>query len=208
MNKIITFVGIVLFLFGVLVIGSYHFFGLGGAVGGFVLFLALTKLAVHIVKQRFVQIGKALFDSKSRVLRDAEVTVHQVSKAPRVENSEIENRDCPTKFYFVDVTIKPAVSDGSTPFSCWDSTELLLVPFDAPTPDINAAEASDYDGPQCHIHDVTYVEPSDKDSDENSDENDESQRTQRLKLHVEVPEQTNRLKFQYYFETFGDVIVP
>ncbi len=201
MNKILIFVGAVLFLFGGLVVLGYHFFGLGGAVGGLVVFLILTKVAVGMIKQRFKQIGKALFESKSRVLRDATATVHEVCTAPRPENAESTPAGSETRFYFVDVTIKPAEHDGSTPFSCWDCSELMLVPFDAPAPNFDAEDDTEYEGPKCQIHDVIPM-------DESEGDEESCTRDQRLKLHVEVPRQTSRLKFQYYFETFGEVVVP
>lgn len=199
MNKLLVFIGIVLFLFGALTIGGYHLFGLGGACGGLILFLVLTKLTVCLVKKRFKQVGKALFDSKSKVLRNATAIVNKVSSAPRVENEDPPNAGAPTNFYFLDVTITPAPSDGTTPFHCWDYSELQLVPFEAPAPDFDAETSGECEGSQCHIHQVTPLDVS--------EENDSCTGGQRFRMHVEIPEQTNRLKFQYYFETFGDVTV-
>ena len=89
----------------------------------------------------------------------------------------------------------PADSDPNL-FSCWDCSELVLVPFDEPALDIYTEESEG----GCQIHDVSFPE--------SDDAGDKASSAQRLKLHIEVIQGVERLKFQYYFETFGELAIP
>jgi hypothetical protein len=208
MNKLLLVLGVTLLVFGSLLIGGYHYFGIGGAFVGLLLFLGLVKLAAGVIKRRFLGLGKALFESKSKVLRGATVQIHAVQPAPVPTHFEAEEEQhtpaTATRFVFVDCTITPAGTPANaedcTPFACWDSSELQLVAFDAPAPTYDSESSDEHEGPQCEVHDVQCLDS----------ENEDSKRSgaQHLKLHVAVPEGLTRLKFQYYFETFGDVTLP
>lgn len=214
MNKILLFLLATLGIFGGLLVGGYAAYGLPGALGAFVLFCVGVKLLIGHVKRKFLGLGKALFDAKSRVLRDAEVTVHGVQTAPKVEldvEVELEDEDDPaqpspeTKFFFLDVTIVPKESEGDTPFQCWDSTELELVSFDAPVRTMDDEALDSDESESCRVHHVEYLEAPDGAEAEDAGK---ALGGQKLRLHVEVPKHLTRLKFQYYFESFGDVRVP
>lgn len=198
MNKLIGLVVVALSLACSLILAGYWLLGIPGALGGIVLCFGLVKGMIWYGKRKLKDLGKSLFDAKSRVLRGASATVHQVVTAPPVSGSEsvTPSNNGDTKFYFVDVTISPKDLDGTTPFRSWDPNELLLISFDKSPPSLDDEATSEDDGVGCKVHEVSEVENSDDASH------------QRLRLHVEIPAQLRHLKFQYYFETFGDITLP
>ena len=212
MNKILLVILCTFGFFGGILAVGYATYGIPGALGAFVLFCVGVKLLMAHIKQKFVGFGKSLFDAKSKVLRDAAVTVHDVKSAPKVEAELIDDEEQvassppETKFYFLDVTIAPKqCEDGCTPFQCWDCTELEVVSFDAPDRSMDDDEIECDVTESCHVHNVELLESSDS---MELDDAGKEQGPQKLRLHVEVPKHLTRLKFQYYFESFGDIRVP
>lgn len=214
MNKVVLVLFGTLAIFGALLIAGYHFFGIPGAIGGFAVFALALKAIGKAIKNKFLKLGESLFEAKSVVLRDASVTVHSVQVAPKPEPTEEQNEistadnaaTAPTQFYFVDVTIVPKPVDGATPFQCWDCTELELVSFSAPERSVETYSSEAGSEHQCAIHSVVPVDEAGAQGSE--DEAGKSDGAQRLRLHVEVPQAWEHLKFQYYFESFGEVRVP
>lgn len=217
MNKLGIFLGIILVEFTTLVVAGYHFFGIAGALGGLVLFVLSIKALFKVVTNRLVGFGKLLFEKKSMVLRNAEVRLHGMSSAPEVDSEEGAGvkRTGETKFYYLDVTITPTFAMADAPFVMWDSSELLLVPFDAKAPTFEEPEpeSEEQNAKPCTIHNVSVLEGTEgtEGKSEGESEGEEAGKAagaQRLKLHVELPKEIDRVKFQYYFETFGDLPVP
>lgn len=201
MNKILAALVGFLAIFAALIVGGYHFAGIGGAFGGFVLYVLGIKLMARVVKNRLVRVGKELFDCKSRVLRGATSTVNSVSTAPQPEGAAADGIPPETRFYFVDVTINAPTPDGTTPFASWDPHELMVVPFDLPPVKFDATDAEPEKEHNCQVHNVTYLRA-------NGEPAAEDEPSDRLRLHIGVPKETRRLKFQYYFEMFGDLKMP
>ena len=198
MNKVLLLLGGALAAGSALIIVGYKLAGIAGALGALVLCLIGLIRITKFVGKAFLKLGESLFESKSLVLRDAEAVIHEVTMAPTPESDEVSDQP-ELQFYFVDVTIQPKALEGANLFQCWDCSELLLVPFDAPKPSFDSEEDTYESG--CHVH---AVEPL-----ETEEEIAEKQRGDlRLRLHVGVPAEVRRLKFQYYFETFGEVLVP
>lgn len=199
MGKLAIVLGLFLAVFSIAVAGGYALAGVPGAVGGLVIFIAAVKGAIALVKKRFKLLAKSLFESKSRVLRGATATLHSIDSAPEPDGFEAEEGREPGRFMVFDVTINPQSQVG--PFNLWDPEELELVRFEAPARDFDSDAQSEADAPQCVIHGVSMA-------DAGGETADKTPSAQRLKLHVEVPPGVERLKFQYYFESFGDLQLP
>jgi len=142
---------------------------------------------------------KGLFDSKSRVLRGARVTVHALLPIARPEGSE-DTQD--RRWFDLDVTLdvpKPRAGDAMT---FWDPFDLDLT--DVATPprsmdDDDGAEEKDF----VVVHDVKLWADGAPHEIE-----DKLQGSARLRLVVGVLPGLTKAKFRYYFEDFGDVDFP
>ena len=102
-------------------------------------------------------------------------------------------------WYYLDVTIEPQPAIGH--FTHWEPSELQLV---SPTTVTDDWEDDDENTSLCEI--LSYQ------IDENGqfveDETWKHEGTRRLKMYMGVKPGTDKLKFRYYFEGFGEVDVP
>ena len=187
------------------------------------LVLAGPKLFTYAVK-RFA-IG--LFMTKSKVLRGATVVVHRVEPAearqPSVENADApadvaetsdaeqdeddepgeddESRDGPRRYVLVDFTVTP--QPGQSRMQFYDPSELMLVPFDlkvSPDPDSEPDDAN-----SASVDRLTLVNP------DGTEVTDFDKLTGPAHLRIVFacpPPLSGRVKFRYYFETFGDLTLP
>lgn len=197
MTKLVFAVLGIFGLLAVLTVGSFYLFGMSGAALGILSFLGLVYLCYKLLKSHLIGLGKALLESKSRVLRGATAVVHNIKAAPAPKNYRTDHvASKPTCFYFLDVTIAPSALTPITPFSSWNPHELTIIPFDAKAPDIDSDGSADYG---CEIHEISFI------TDQKGEEREDKTASTRLKLYIEIPERADRLKFLYYFETFGDL---
>jgi hypothetical protein len=181
---------------------------------GLVVVLALSAkfLGRWLVFQLFLMPFKA----KGSVLRGATATVHSVEPAPpppremlgydpdvpeeegeeAVEEEEEPPRPAlPREWYWLTVTIAPQPKVGG--FQHWEPGELrLILPETRPM--------SDDEDDTCEVHDIEIEE-------EGVFRNDEGYKihgTHKLRMRLAVRPGTPRLRFMYYFETFGNVELP
>ena len=179
-----------------------------------------------IIRSFFTNMGKAImmgFEIKAKVLRGATAEVHSVEAAPEPppavieqageeddddgdgdgENEEKEQTEPRVlDYYRVDVTIRPGAQEG--PMTHWDVSDLCVVDVKAPplnfTPGQDMADA----GEGFHLQDVQIHENGELHDDEQA----KYQGTQRLNFLVGVPPELRELKFRYYTEQFGRIVLP
>ena len=199
------------------------------------LFIVAVRVAIALFVRKIGQAVGGIFDARGQLLRGAVVVVHSVQPAEmpdpakrledfrdlREEQEEDYDRPEPGKTYYrVDVTIR-ALPPAATPVgdevqrataaacNVWTPQELVLAPFDEP-PDPS-------DGPGVpamvkmmkqfssgyRLEDV--VEPQAE-----SHEGDviEGPRSKRFNFVVGVPANVRELKFKYYGESFGHIVLP
>jgi len=176
--------------------------------------IALVMLAIRLIpsfaSRGLSDVMKKLFDSKSRVLRDAVVHVHAVELThppAAVIDDETEQmfdddeRDPgDTKYVLVDATITPGQSEG--PMHHWEPAELRLVGFERDT-SLEAMADGDGDG-----GDVLHAATVEADGS-TADDLDKITGPQRLRLVFACPRSlSGRAKLQYYFEGIGDFRIP
>lgn len=191
------------------------------------LIFGLPKLIGYGFKRFFV----GMFEGKSRVLRGAEVIVHEVAEVPRpasldAENPELDGMtadvdyvevdedkgedDEPARYIMIDCTITPKPSAGK--FQHWEPSELQLCPYDKPT-------KMDFDGDddpvgaedEGHVVEASSVGAVESIEDEEDDDDayGKYHGPMRLRLVFGCPESLQgRAKLRYYFEGIGDIRLP
>ena len=162
--------------------------------------LFLKFVAGRLLKRLFLMPFKA----KGAVLHGARAEVHAVTPttrpAPRDEDGDDEDADTRERLYdLVEVTLAPAGVDTGT-FDLWEPGELRLIGEGR-----NVGEDDDADGDD--VADIADVEIH-HDGAWQRDEGMKYPGTQRLRLTIGVLPAATALKFQYYFETFGQVRLP
>lgn len=119
------------------------------------------------------------------------------------EEMERQLKDFKSRTWFnLDVTITPRPATGE--FTHWEPGELLLVPIDKDTSNIADDDDDADDEGVCIIHDEKIWSDGSFVEDEDCKYGGE----QRLQLTIGVKPGAGKLKFQYYFEGFGEVEIP
>ena len=181
-----------------------------------------------IIRSFLGGIGKALmagFEMKAKVLRGATADVHAVEAAPVPpppvidqaededeeggddeddvddEDEQEEDEDRDLAFYRIDVTIRPQNADG--PMTHWDLSDLCVVDFKAPGLSLDPTDETDA-GEGFHFREVQVFEQGRL----HPDEQGKYVGDQRLSILVGVPRQLRELKFRYYTEQFGRIVLP
>jgi hypothetical protein len=114
-------------------------------------------------------------------------------------DDESEERDL--NYYRIDVTIRPGPQEG--PMTHWDVSDLCVVDVKAPPISFTPGEDDDA-GEGFHLHDVKIHENGQL----HPDEQGKYQGIQRINILVGVPPELRELKFRYYTEQFGRIILP
>jgi hypothetical protein len=166
---------------------------------GFVVLVIVGKFAAKRVLKRLFLVP---FKLKGGVLHGATIQVHSVvpSEAPtKTDASESEVPDVRRRYFTFDVTIQPQQATGK--FRHWEPGELLLTRttfrFDPNKDDSKMDDA-------CRISELQY----EQDGAFKADEGFKFEGPMRLKMTLAVRESVHKLKFQYYFEQFGEIYLP
>ncbi len=114
------------------------------------------------------------------------------------EDDEEEEEKVPRSHYVIDVTIPPRQPAGK--FTHWEPGELLLTRTDLEI-DPNAP---DFDDDTCRVEEIRV----EQDGAFREDEAAKYEGSQRLQITVGVRGGVQKLQFQYYFEQFGEVVLP
>ncbi|MEO0964307.1 MAG: hypothetical protein AAFY08_04235 [Planctomycetota bacterium] len=188
-----------------------------------VLIFGLPKLIGYGFKRFFV----GLFEGKSRVLRGAEVTVHEVAEVPRPASLDAEERedvpgedgegfdtevaddDEPVRYVMIDCTITPKPSAGK--FQHWEPSELQLCPYDKSTKlDLSGEDDPTDAGDEGHVVECSSVGDAQSVEDEEGDDAyGKYHGPMRLRMVFGCPASLRgRAKLRYYFEGIGDIRLP
>jgi hypothetical protein len=171
-------------------------------VGEGVLLVVVGPKLVALAIKRF---AVGLFKTKSEVLKGAAVHVHSVDSSTKpVEPDEsapdTEDPGEPpddSRYVLIDFTLTPL--SGTSKMNHWEPGELMLVPFDLPN------DAKEVDHLSASIVELKMI-------DEVGNETEDFDKIVgpgRFKATFACPRQlTGRVKFRYYFEGFGDVMLP
>ena len=182
------------------------------------LILAGPKLFTYGVK-RFA-IG--VFMTKSKVLRGATAVVHRVEPATAPEpadniatgetedqeerddeDDQDEERGGPRRYVLVEFTVTP--QPGQSRMQFYDPSEMMLVPYDLKLSADPDADPTDDDARAASVDRLTLVNPDGTEVTEF----DKITGPARLRIVFACPPTlTGRVKFRYYFETFGDLTRP
>ena len=183
-----------------------------------------------ILKRLITRLFTAPFKMKGRALQGAELKVNSIEPANMPEVKEEEDTDGTKddgedgdededekvereerredykkrRWFSLDVTITPTPKEEDTcGFRHWEPGELLLVHADKNVGELDQDDDLVGEG-LCLIHDLKYQENGSFVDDDGIKFEGE----QRLKLLIGAQPEAERLKFQYYFEAFGEVTLP
>jgi hypothetical protein len=153
--------------------------------------LVLAAVAWLLRRRLFLVLFSLPFRMKGKALRRASAEIHSLTPA-KGETKEGE------RLYELEVTITPDARAGAGAFTTWELGELLLVPRGAK---VALAEGDDEAIP---LDDLEVF----LDGRYQPDEGWKLGGPQRLKARIAVPEGPEKLEFRYYFEQFGEVVLP
>jgi len=211
MGRMILLVIVALVALAVAAVRYLPWWGIALALVG--VYLAV-RFGLKLVVLRVLQSAFMIpFKAKGAVLRGALAEVHAVEPArppaEHVAEDEVAvavgNADAganlpqvlvPRDYYRVDVTITPRATGG--PFVLWEPGELMLIPADA-----KAGLHDPDDG--SPVEDVRVIA-----GDRSGDESDGKYQGP-LRVHLLFglrPGGARVYKFRYYFESFGEVVLP
>lgn len=187
----------------------------------------LLVIAVEVVSLRFLiprlitygigRFAKPMIRTKSQVLCGARVHVHRVELTSAPDNAEaqplfgepqtIESSSGEAtlvgaappdeRWVLVEFTLTPRIADQRNPMQCYDPSELLVVPF--VTPDGRRSEEI-----AARMHEVVRVL-----EDGSEVEAASLAGPARLRAIFSLPPTlSGRVQFRYYFEDFGDFLLP
>jgi hypothetical protein len=102
------------------------------------------------------------------------------------------------EFFWLDVTIDPKPRSGGH-FSLWEPSELAILPHDVNTARLGAADEGE-SVREVRLHEGGVWRPDDPGKYEGP---------QRVRLLIAVPPAfSRRIKFRYYLEGFGNMLLP
>jgi hypothetical protein len=188
---------ILLILCGVGAVMAIKYLPLWQVAIGAVVFLIIARyVGGYLLKQLFL----APFKAKGAVLRGAKVEIHSIVPAAKPaelnegEEEELEHKNA--RFFALDVTINPQNNPG--PFRSYDPSEISLVEFGKAISVDDETESSVGDVVKVEVfHNGTY-HPYDENAPESN----------RMRLIARVKPGPRKLAFRYYFESFGEIVVP
>jgi hypothetical protein len=153
--------------------------------------IAVVALVVgrFFVVRAFLRGIRQMVLSKSDALRNASVTLHEITPAPAPANFDSGGRSAPL-FYWIDVTIAPRTAD-----SLWDADDMVLVDAVAAPPK-REPEAFETKHDVAHVHDI---ECHSGDRFASADSNKLRGR-QRVRFLMAVEKRSPRVRLKYYFE--------
>jgi hypothetical protein len=165
------------------------------------LFVALIVIGKFAIKKLLLQLFLVPFKMKGAVLHGATAQVHSVVRAdaPTRTEGDGEAPAVARRYFTLDVTIRPKDSAGK--FSHWEPGELRLT---RPEHHVSTGEERSPEDDSCEVSELQYEE----DGMFKADEGFKFEGPKRLKMTLGVLEGVSRLKFDYYFEEFGEVALP
>jgi hypothetical protein len=153
--------------------------------------IAVVALVVgrFFVVRAFLRGIRQMVLSKSDALRDATVTLHEITPAAPPANFDSRGSSAPL-FYWIDVTIAPRTAD-----SLWDADDMVLVDAVAAPPK-REPEAFETKHDVAHVH---HIECHSGDRFASAESNKLRGR-QRVRFLMAVEKRSPRVRLKYYFE--------
>ena len=234
---IVKFLIVALLVFIAVTIAAFAYLEWWQALIVIVAMIFAIAIGLKLILRSFItNIGKAMvagFEIKAKVLRGATAEVHSVEAAPvppppvidqdddenedddeedeeyedeeddegDEEDADDESEERDLNYYRIDVTIRPGAAEG--PMTHWDVTDLCVVDVKAPPISLNLGDDTDA-GEGFLFQDVKIFE----DGQLHPDEQGKYQGSQRINILVGVPPELRELKFRYYTEQFGRIVLP
>lgn len=180
----------------------------------------IRYLVPFLIKHGVMRFARSMINAKSQVLRGARVHIHRVEAVtlPREAQPMLEHEQsiatsqgeatlvgaipADNRGVVVEFTLTPRVVTHQQSMQFYDPSELLLLPFDQEVSH-RLTEADD-DSDSASMHEVRQL-------DESGNEHEIDKITGPARLvatFVLPPTLKGRVKFRYYFETFGDFLLP
>jgi len=155
------------------------------------LVIAVVALVVgrFFVVRAFLRGLRQLVLSKSDALRDALVTLHEVSPAAAPADFVQRGDSCPL-FYWIDVTITPLTADAQ-----WDADDMVLVDAIAAPPK-REPEAFETKHDAAYAHDIQLLGGEGFASAEGN----KLRGRHRVRFLMAVEKRSPRVRLKYYFE--------
>ena len=221
---IIRFVVISLLLFVIITVVSFVYLQWWQA-----LLITLAMIAAFFVGLRFIiksfmdNLGKSMlgmFEVKARVLRGATAEIHAVEAVPRPpaevidqdgsddddddedEDEDAEEDERELAYYRIDFTLRPPAEQGG-PMTHWDLSDLCVTDVAAKPISLDPNSESD-PGEGFHFEHVQIYD----DGKFQPDNQGKYAGEKRLNVIVGVPPELRELKFRYYTEDFGRIVLP
>lgn len=201
--------------------------------GWAVFLIILSELAAlrfgipFLIKFGVKRFAVSMIQTKSRVLRGAGVHIHRVERTSAPANAKqiaheqsIESDageatlmgaiPADDRYVLVEFTLTPRAGESKSPASnrgamqmqFYDPSELVLVPFEKSV-DASMKESAD-DSDSAALQSITQIDPNGVEHDDV----DKLAGPARLRAVFSIPPtMSGRVKFQYYFETFGDFLL-
>jgi hypothetical protein len=174
--------------------------------------IGLVVIGPKLVAFGIKRFAIGLFKTKSQVLKGAAVHVHSVEMTDKPvdetdalpdqsddedeESADSEPAD-DVRYFLIDFTLTPM--PGSSKMSHWEPDELMLVPFDLPS------DAKEDDHLSASIVRMKMVDEAGNETEDF----DKIVGPGRFKSVFACPSTLKgRVKFRYYFESLGDVMLP
>jgi hypothetical protein len=166
------------------------------------LFAGLLVVAKFAIKRLLNQLFLVPFKMKGAVLQAATVEIHSVRPADaptKIDGSPEPEAIVPRRYFTLEVTIRP--KDVTGKFAHWEPGELRLT---QPEHHVSTGDDPSMEDDSCEISELQYEDGGAF----NADEGFKFVGPKRLRMTLGVREGVSRLKFEYYFEEFGEVALP
>jgi hypothetical protein len=228
--QIIRFLVISLLVFVIITVAAFVYLEWWQAMLVMALVTGGIMLGLKLILRSFGNmLGQAMikaFEVKAAVMAGAKADVHSVTAAPAPPPKPVDEEDDREDdeadyddsdddddepetprvlaWYRIDVTITPGPSEGS--MRHWDVGDLVVVDHAAKPLSFNLIDDDDADDPGegFHFEEVQILE----DGELRTDDEGKYEGAKRLNVLVGVPPELHELKFRYYTEQFGRVVLP
>jgi hypothetical protein len=203
-----------------------------------VLFVVAVRVAINLFVRKLGKAVGGMFDQRGQLLKGAVVEVHSVEPAPtpaaqkqlddfretrQEQEEDYTPPEGPRTYYRIDVTIRavppapPTQGDevqraAAAAGNVWNPHELVLAPANEPV------APEDSPGVPMMVKLVrqftsgyrleAIVEPETESHEGDGGDVIEGPRSKRFSFLVGVPPNVRELKFKYYGESFGHIVLP
>lgn len=160
----------------------------------------IVVLGPQLIRWGVTQVAMGVLVRKSRVLQGAGVEIHEVKAVDRPEDAAPQGEPLEEHLRYVQAECTITPRPGASEMQFYEPGELLLVAYDAPV----SEEEHPEEGEAGTVAEVWVVDDAggvQRDPGKVSGE-------ARLRIVFACPARlSGRVKFRYYFEQFGDLVI-